>query len=174
MAGSNRPTLTTATTDKKGSREKTMNESKDQATGTLSACHCWSACLFCGKEGEIVCKSAECQKHDKELRDEQDRLHKKQLRDAVYAAISQRCGPEADWRLTAVGRWFYTAKCLFCVFVGWSRNHETTKGYSEVIEVGQYHYAKLYAGWEARWISVGRGVFTQWWYELNEDGEWLM
>ena len=151
-----------------------MNEPKDQATGTPSACHYSSACWFCGKAGDIVCDSAECQKHDKELRDEQDRLHKQELRDAVRAALSQRCMPETDWRLTTIGRWFYTAKCLFCIAVGWSRNYETTKGYPDVIEVGQHHYAKLYAGWEARWISVGRGVFTQWWYELNEDGDWLM
>ena len=151
-----------------------MNEPKDQATGTPRACHCSSACWFCGKAGDIVCDSAECKKHDKELRDEQKLLHKQQLRSAVRAVLLQRCEPETDWRLTTVGRWFYTVKCLLCVLLGWSRDYETTSGYPEVIEVGQYHYAKLYAGWESRWISVGRGVFTQWWYELNEDGDWLM
>lgn len=144
-----------------------MNEQSDSL-------RCSSACWFCGKPGDIVCDSAECQKHDRELRDEQDRERKRELRSAVRAALSQRCEPETDWRLTIIGRWFYTAKCLFCVAVGWSRNYETTKGYPDVIEVAQHHCAKLYAGWESRWISVGRGVFTQWWYELNEDGDWLM
>jgi hypothetical protein len=133
-----------------------------------------SFCFYCGKPGEAMCESPECKAYDRELCEEIDRQHKEDLRAAFWAALRDRCKIERDHELNRFSRWFYTAKCLICLLLGWSRNYEVVEGYPKVIDVGQYHYAKLYAGWEQSWIAVGRGVFTQWWYELEEDGEWLM
>ena len=131
-------------------------------------------CFFCDKPGDVVCDSPSCRHEDRELRKSLNKAHRQELRAAFFAAIRDRCKTDENVKLHRIARWFYTAKCLACVLLGWSRNHEKTPSYPDAIEVGQHHYARLYAGWEARWIEVGQGLLSQWWYELNSDGEWNM
>jgi hypothetical protein len=134
-----------------------------------------SRCLFCDTPGPIVCGAPKCQKYDREIQEDQDRAAREDLRAAIRAAFSQRCKPSArDWNLRRSERWFYTAKCLLCVLLRREGRPKSVKSYAEAIEVGCHHNAKLYAGWEARWIQVGHGVLRNWWYEIVEDGEWNM
>ena len=46
--------------------------------------------------------------------------------------------------------------------------------YSEdKIDVVRTHYATLYAGWQGRWLTVGKGL-RGWKYEITRDGDWNM
>lgn len=131
-------------------------------------------CWHCNEPGPIVCNAPECQQRDREWQKDRERVHRIAIRKAVKAAIVQRCKPEGDLQLGRLERWFYTLKCLLCVLFCRERDYGKTAGYPEKVEVGQYHFARLYAGWESEWISVGYGVFSQWWYELDRDGDWWM
>lgn len=133
-----------------------------------------SHCFFCQRPGKIVCDSPECQEWDRELTADQERALAESTRKAFFAAAKQRCSPERDWQLSTIEKWFYTLKCLVCIWLGWSEPFNSSAGRGDRIEVGNYHYARLYAGWEASWVSVGKGVFRQWWYALESDGDWWM
>lgn len=130
-------------------------------------------CYFCGELGGIVCDSNECQTHDREHNEELDRIYAEDLKCATKAAIRNRCKGCDDYgELSRLQRWFYTTKCLTCVWLGWKMPGNLQ--YPSRITVAQHHYAKLYAGWESRAIVVGHGIFSQWWFDLESDGDWWM
>lgn len=129
-------------------------------------------CWYCNKPGSIVCDNPQCQQYDQELQASLDAEYQQQLRQALWAVIRQRAKGECDWQLSRLARWWYVCKLLLCVWLG--LDEPGPGDYPECIEVACYHSAKLYAGWEADWIRVGRGVFTGWWFDLHHDGDWEM
>lgn len=106
-------------------------------------------------------------------RDEEDRIYEADLNLAVEQALVQRCKQNNEWDLNRFLRWFYTLKLLICVLLN-RTEPRNGKLYPNEVDVAQHHYQKLYAGWEARWISVGHGIFTQWWFAIRSDGDWDM
>lgn len=131
-------------------------------------------CFFCGKAGADPCGSAQCKQIAAEITEDLDRSHKAELKAAVSATLVQRCKDEEDWRPHRLARWFYTVKALLCVWLELSRDFEKVPGYPERVTVACHHHAQLYAGWEAHYLIVGRGVFSHWWYELEHDGDWWL
>ena len=131
-------------------------------------------CFFCGKEGADPCGSAECQQIAKDIENHLEDTRKTELRSAVRAALVQRCKYEEDWRPHRFARWFYTVKALLCVYLGLTRDFEKVPGYPQRVTVACHHHAQLYAGWEASYLIVGRGVFSHWWYDLEHDGDWWL
>lgn len=132
-----------------------------------------TSCIFCQTPGEIVCNKAKCQREMRLLHDEEEKMYQADLNLAVEHALIQRCKHNNEWNLNRFWRWFYTLKLLICVMLN---RTEPRNGnlYPNEVDVAQHHYRKLYAGWEARWISVGHGIFTQWWFAIRSDGDWNM
>jgi hypothetical protein len=129
-------------------------------------------CFFCGTEGPIVCDSPKCQQHDKETREWERSEYCRKVRAGVWSAFRDRCKCDGNWGLNRCQRWWYVLKLLICVVSRLSYHGD--KCYPDCVEVGCFHSAKLYAGWEADWIRVGHGLFTGWWFDLHHDGEWEM
>ena len=130
-------------------------------------------CFFCDKPGAIVCDSSECQKHDKDVRDDMELARLQTLRSAVKAVLKQR-GKESNSCNVPPHRfvrWFYVCKFLICVAIGWSG---CGNAWSDEVELAHFDYHKLYAGWECEYARVGHGVFTNWWYHILHDGDWNM
>ena len=131
-------------------------------------------CHYCDEraiDGEITCGSEECLRTDRELDEERQRTERRRLWKAIISALCERC--KCDYRgLNRVWRWFYTAKFLFCVLFRLRRY--TRSGENDPVEVGTFHYAELYAGWESDWCVVGHGVLRGWYYQLEHDGDWNM
>ncbi len=130
-------------------------------------------CYFCNREGAAVCDSPECQQYDRELSEYLEEEARSDLHAAVRAALVKRCKDDWNDKLNRCQRWFYTAKCLLCVMLRWEGRPAKPVCPDRVV-VACHHYAKLYAGWESRHIEVGRGVFTQWWFQIESDGDsWM-
>jgi hypothetical protein len=108
-----------------------------------------------------------------EIYDDMCKFQREDLRLAVRCAIKDRCKNQSDYFLNRLQRWFYTAKVLICVFLNRYRIvRDDSDPYPQEVEVTCHHFAKLYAGWESRSLHVGCGYFSQWWYQVENDGEW--
>jgi hypothetical protein len=71
-------------------------------------------------------------------------------------------------------RYFYLFKLLICsTLLFWRRRPEPYYKHG-TIEVVTLHYAKLYAGWEATFWSVGYGYWKGWFASIETDGDWYM
>lgn len=130
-----------------------------------------TTCFFCRKPGEIVCNSPECQKHDRDLKEDYEIQQRKMRADAFRAALSDRCKSDRNFGLNRFWRWFYTAKLVVCIWFDW----RGSSGFcSDNVCVASFNHQKLYAGWSEEYAFVGHGVFTNWFWEYLEDGDWNM
>lgn len=133
-------------------------------------------CWFCGVALDTdypVCGKAECQLHDRDLRDDLERTHRQWVWTGFRRAFVDRCKIDGNWSLRRAWRWFYTLKAVLCVLLR-REGRPAGERYPEHVEVSQVFLNKLYAGWEGCWLVVGYGVFRNWWFDVDSDGEWNM
>lgn len=103
--------------------------------------------------------------------------YQRQCRIAIRMAFQQACKPEDDYRLNWFSRQvWYPIKLLICI---WLQLHPQEEKHGkwycrEGIDVATLHYSPTYAGWECDWVEVGRGVFRNWWFQIEHDSEWNM
>ena len=114
---------------------------------------------------------------EKELLAEHKKWVREDTRLALRCSLKQWCKHEENFTLNWFSRVFYTLKCIFCVLIKRQRIYSPDLEkpiFLGGIVVAQHHYQKLYAGWEERTLEVGKGVFSNWWYEICTDGDWNM
>lgn len=133
--------------------------------------NCWS----CGKEGEFergMCPAPKCQHYLIEMDWELDQEYRQRKWNGFRRAFIHRCKIEQNWSLHRAARWFYTVKALMCLLL--DRREPAGLQYPDKIEVAEIDFHWLYAGWSQDILSVGHGVFRQWWYSLDHDYDWNM
>lgn len=128
-------------------------------------------CWICGRERPTHCPNPDCRKFEEEMAEAEAIQQHKDLWDAWYAAMKERCNC-SDACLRRYQRWFYTVKCLICMTLG--RVYHGKDPYPDSITVGYFRQHRDGWGWSADWVEVGWGLFTGWWYRLEHDGECLM
>jgi len=69
----------------------------------------------------------------------------------------------------------YSIKYLLCIFLELNPKEKHGKDYElDLVEVANIEYNTLYAGWESTDAYAGRGLFKNWFYQINSDGDWNM
>ena len=132
-------------------------------------------CFFCDKlSTSIVCDDPKCQSYNNDVMQSLEEAYRQDRKDAFRAAVRQRANLSVNQPISRISRWFYTAKCLFCILFDRHRtyNNSGIEPYTPTIEIATFHYQKLYAGWEESFVQTGHGLLTNWWYEIIHDGEW--
>lgn len=132
-------------------------------------------CLFCFRETRgDVCGRQECIAYYRDHVRDWAIGERRERHRALWAVLRVRAKSESDWTLSRPARWFYTVKFLICEYVlggGW---YPEGQSYPDAIDVAQYNYQKLYAGWSVDIAKVGHGVLTGWWSLLTDDGDWYI
>lgn len=110
---------------------------------------------------------------EEEIRKEYRAQRRHELWTGVKRAFVDRCKYDQEWRLNRFERFFYTFKCLACVLFrrDWKQKYGN---YPDYVEVSTIYARTLYAGWEACWLTVGHGIFKNWFYMVETDGDWCM
>lgn len=129
-------------------------------------------CWYCGKPGKFPCDSEDCQQMDREMTEDLRKSRIKQEWQGFRAALRQRAKDADLYPKTRCKRWFYTFKLIVCFFC--NLRYRGKKDYPDRVHVAHFNYRKLYAGWSEEYIRVGSGVFTGWWFDIEEDGDWYM
>jgi len=130
-------------------------------------------CWFCNKKKDddaFTCGSLKCLTEWDDITADEINCRERQIRIGVWKSLAQWCSLNPD-RLPWYERIFYTVKLWICCLFGWHDHIDYNIDYVDVVEI-DFH--KTYAGWDETWLRVGRGVFTNWRYELMHDSEWNM
>ncbi len=98
-------------------------------------------------------------------RDKEDR------RRILRKAFIDPCRDETNWCLPRWQEYLYAIKIWLCALLGLEKVYSWS---DDVIEVVTIESHQLYAGWSARFAVVGLGLFSNWGYEIHEDGDWWM
>lgn len=130
-------------------------------------------CYFCNEPSvELVCESDRCRSYDHELMEYRREEARREWRSAFIPAIRDHCKYDTEWELNILQRWLYTLKVLVCLLFGrWTRG---SLGYDTTIHVAEISYTKTYGGWNGEYLHVGRGLFRNWIWEVERDGDSYM
>jgi len=100
-----------------------------------------------------------------------------QLRLGIKMAFSGGCKDDQNYRLNwFAARVWYPLKLILCICFRLhpnERRHGKHCDHDNVCVV-TIHSAQLYAGWEATYLEVGHGIFRNWYFSLEKDGDWWM
>jgi len=107
------------------------------------------------------------------MREAYDEEYRQNLWKGFKRAFIDRCKRDDNWDLTRFERWFYTAKSIFCVIFRLIQKEKHGK-YPDHVEVSTIYCNQLYAGWEGCWLQVGHGIFSNWFFSVETDGDWNM
>ena len=112
-----------------------------------------------------------------EIHREWDMEERADKRRAFCLALSGRCKDCQDYSHGAVSGILHSIKAMLCIMLGWKWKAKTDFGLdwyrAEKTEVLMFDYQTLYAGWDAKFLSVGYG-WKNWWYSIDSDGDWNM
>lgn len=101
---------------------------------------------------------------------ELDKEEAADLRKSIRMVLSDRM-KSCDEDLPRLARWFYTVKFILCVLGDRYRLHDEKNRYPDTYEVAMPQYDRGGYGWSATIVYVGVGVFTQWFYSMEFDGD---
>jgi hypothetical protein len=101
-----------------------------------------------------------------------------------WLTVKNRCKDDQEFHINRLERWFYTLKLCYCVLVGRTRikvykhfnnknKSDLEKFYPDVVTGAEIRSRYDGYSWDATWIEVGYGYFSNWWYRIEEDGEFL-
>jgi hypothetical protein len=95
------------------------------------------------------------------------------VRENIHRARLQRFAHESNYTLTEWEKSFYIIKLYICYWLGWGWQKHHGE-YPDDLCAVLVHHTKTYAGWEEHAITVGYGIFRNWFYDLKRDSEWNM
>lgn len=127
-------------------------------------------------ECQIETSSPEYKQMQEDCWNEQSKQDRRLVRRGMWLAFVDACTDDDDKPNWFARHVWYPVKLNLCVILR-LRPSEKRHGKSfqrDNVHVVTVHYAKLYAGWESDWLDVGRGVFRNWFYKLEHDGDWNM
>lgn len=102
--------------------------------------------------------------------------HEEAKNKSIKCALKERCIDEDNRCLNIAERLFYTFKYIVCALLMLEpkKKHYAGKQYLDTVFVAEIDYTNLYAGWEATYATVGYGMFNNWYYNIENDGDWCM
>lgn len=134
-----------------------------------------ACCMWCGKvsDSSWFCGSPECKAKADRERDEilaaEAKWWRNMERKGVLVALNDRCKSHDEFTLNRLQRWFYVVKFLICFSFGLRK--EPTIHWPACVDCGIISNQSGGYGWDCYWMTVGRGVFTGWWFKVQHDGD---
>jgi hypothetical protein len=86
---------------------------------------------------------------------------------AMINAIKIRCLNDKNPSLSLLERWFLTIKFYVCLLM----NLEKKKQDSKSIICCVISYENWYGAIEQEYFKIGRGFFSEWWFQSSSDEE---
>ena len=96
-----------------------------------------------------------------------------ELRKALKATLRQWV-PVGEYDRPWYARTWYVFKVLICVLLRWKYANYEEDPYPDAVVTGYHQSDQWYGGYNCKWIEVGPGITSGWWYRIEHDNEsWM-
>ncbi len=140
-------------------------------------------CFFCGRPSkDLTCRRRKCRRMDYLYQRERRLQWNRERLIAIRSILCQWCRYHNNWDLSRLSRWWHTFKGVLLVAADLLGICKTETGYYgdiyrsyiDAAAIFDQYHTSTPGGSGDNWteLVIGKGIFTNWQYEIRENSSW--